>query len=146
MKIRFIFLGKKKSSVITQLVEQYNKRINFFVKSEIIYFYEKNNNKLESKLENLFNKKNFIICLDESGKEINSKSFSEFLEFNINCFDTICFLVGDSNGFNNTILDKSNYVMSLSKMTLTHLFARLLIVEQVYRSLTITNNHPYHNE
>ena len=146
MKIRFIFLGKKKSSVITQLVEQYNKRINFFVKSEIIYFYEKNNNKLESKLENLFIKKNFIICLDESGKEINSKSFSEFLEFNINCFDTICFLVGDSNGFNNTILDKSNYIMSLSKMTLTHLFARLLIVEQVYRSLTITNNHPYHNE
>ena len=146
MKIRFIFLGKKKSSVITQLVEQYNKRINFFVKSEIIYFNEKNNNKFESKLENLYSKKNFIICLDESGREINSKVFSEFLENKINCFNTIYFIVGDSNGFNNIILEKSNYVMSLSKMTLTHLFARLLIVEQVYRSLTITNNHPYHNE
>ena len=145
MKIRFIFLGKKKSSAVTQLVEQYNKRINFFLKSEIIYFNEKNN-KLESKLENLYSKKNFIICLDESGSEIKSKVFSEFLENKINFFDTICFLVGDSYGFNNTILDKSNYVMSLSKMTLTHLFARLLIVEQVYRSLTIINNHPYHNE
>ena len=145
MKIRFIFLGKKKSSAVTQLVEQYNTRINFFLKSEIIYFNEKNNNKLESKLENLYSKKNFIICLDESGSEINSK-FSEFLENKINCFNTICFLIGDSYGFNNTILDKSNYVMSLSKMTLTHLFARLLIVEQVYRSLTIINNHPYHNE
>ena len=125
MKIRFIFLGKKKSSAVTQLVEQYNTRINFFLKSEIIYFNEKNNNKLESKLENLYSKKNFIICLDESGSEINSKVFSEFLENKINCFNTICFLVGDSYGFNNTILDKSNYVMSLSKMTLTHLFARL---------------------
>ena len=146
MKIRFIFLGKKKSSAITQLVEQYNKRINFFVKSEIIYFNEKNNNKLESKLENLYSEKNFIICLDESGREINSKVFSEFLENKINCIKTIYFIVGDSYGFNNTILDKSNYVISLSKMTLTHLFARLLIVEQVYRSLTIINNHPYHNE
>ena len=60
--------------------------------------------------------------------------------------NTIFFLVGASYGLPSNIINQANCTISLSKMTLPHLMARLVLVEQTYRALTILNNHPYHHE
>jgi len=54
------------------------------------------------------------------------------------------FIVGSTDGIQKGILEKSNKVISLSKMTLTHSFALIILLEQIYRSATIVSNHPYH--
>jgi Uncharacterized conserved protein len=54
------------------------------------------------------------------------------------------FIVGSTDGIQKDILEKSNKVISLSKMTLTHSFALIILLEQIYRSATIVSNHPYH--
>ena len=69
-------------------------------------------------------------------------SVSSFL-FNNN-FKYLKFIVGSTDGIQKDILEKSNKVISLSKMTLTHSFALIILLEQIYRSATIVSNHPYH--
>ena len=63
----------------------------------------------------------------------------------MNNSSSIIFLVGDAYGVPKSIINQANYVISMSKMTLPHLIARLMIVEQTYRGFTILNNHPYHH-
>ena len=86
-----------------------------------------------------------IIALDERGKNIDSVSFSQIIENaqsdNIEkCF----FFIGGAHGLAPEIRQRANYIISFGKMTVPHKIARILLTEQVYRALTIINNHPYH--
>ncbi|MDA7810674.1 23S rRNA (pseudouridine(1915)-N(3))-methyltransferase RlmH, partial [Flavobacteriaceae bacterium] len=85
--------------------------------------------------------------LDEKGKSYNSIDFSKFIENKIvNSSKNIIFIIGGAYGFSEKIYSRSNSIISLSKMTFSHQIIRLFMVEQLYRALTIINNHPYHNE
>ena len=59
-------------------------------------------------------------------------------------FSKILFVLGGTDGFSEEIINLSNKQISLSKMTLTHSFAAIILLEQIYRSVTIKINHPYH--
>ena len=145
MKLRFIFLGKKKIESYDLLMQNYLKRLNISVKSDFIFLNEKNNLKLENKIFSLIKSRDCLVVLDERGNHMSSAKYSTFINKLLNESNTIFFLVGASYGIPSNIIQKSNFKISLSKMTLPHLIARLLLVEQTYRSLTILNNHPYHH-
>ena len=83
-----------------------------------------------------------FISLDETGKTITSIEFSNLI-FN-NHFKKIVFFIGGTDGLTGMTLDKSDQILSLSKMTFTHSFAAIILLEQIYRSATIKINHPYH--
>ena len=146
MKLRFIFLGKKKIQSYDLLMNKYLKRLNSFVKSDFIFLNEKNNLKLEDKISSLIKSRDCLVVLDERGIRMSSYKYSVFLNKVLSESNTIFFLIGASYGIPKDIVKKSNFTISLSEMTLPHLIARLLLVEQTYRSLTILNNHPYHHE
>lgn len=155
MEIKLIVVGKTKSSELVRLINEYVKRINFYKKFKIIVVNslksKKNSEKEIKKIEgeNILKsvKKNeLIFLLDESGKSFNSRKFADFLSNKFKTNKSIVFVVGGAHGFSNEIKQRSNEIISLSEMTFSHQIIRLFFTEQVYRALTILNNHPYHND
>ena len=92
-------------------------------------------------------KGDYIVLLDERGKNYNSLEFSNFLQGNmINGIKNLTFIIGGAYGVDNQLKDLAKNKIALSNMTFSHDMARLFFVEQLYRSLTIINNIPYHNK
>ena len=155
MEIKLIVVGKTKSSELVRLINEYVKRINFYKKFKIIVVNslksKKNSEKEIKKIEGenvlkSVKKNELIFLLDESGKSFNSRKFADFLSNNFKTNKSIVFVVGGAHGFSNEIKQRSNEIISLSEMTFSHQIIRLFFTEQVYRALTILNNHPYHND
>ena len=144
MKITLICIGKNNSKSFDSEINKYFKRINNYLNFSIIYF---NNSKLLDKKVNSLRKKNCLIyLLDEKGTEYNSLKFSYFIQKKINSgINNLTFIIGDYSGFSKLITHNFNNKISLSKMTFSHQMTRLFFCEQLYRSFTIINNHPYHN-
>ena len=155
MEIKLIVVGKTKSYELVRLINEYVKRINFYKKFKIIVVNslksKKNSEKEIKKIEGenvlkRVKKNELIFLLDENGKSFNSRKFADFLSNKFKTNKSIVFVVGGANGFSNEIKQKSNEIISLSEMTFSHQIIRLFFTEQVYRALTILNNHPYHND
>ncbi len=88
-----------------------------------------------------------IIALDESGKSLTSRAFSDYLlKMRDDGTRTLNFVIGGPDGHGPGIKNEAAMKLSLSHMTLTHGFARILLVEQIYRALTILLDHPYHRQ
>ena len=155
MEIKLIVVGKTKSSELVRLINEYVKRINFYKKFKIIVVNslksKKNSEKEIKKIEGenvlkIVKKNELIFLLDENGKSFNSRKFADFLSNKFKTNKSIVFVVGGAHGFSNEIKQKSNEIISLSEMTFSHQIIRLFFTEQLYRALTILNNHPYHND
>ena len=155
MEIKLIVVGKTKSSELVRLINEYVKRINFYKKFKIIVVNslksKKNSEKEIKKIEGenvlkSVKKNELIFLLDENGKSFNSRKFADFISNKFKTNKSIVFVVGGAHGFSNEIKQKSNEIISLSEMTFSHQIIRLFFTEQVYRALTILNNHPYHND
>ena len=87
-----------------------------------------------------------IVCLDEHGDNYTSKKFADYIEKTYETYPEIVFIIGPSDGLSNEIKKLSHKLISLSNLTFTHDIAKLLLIEGLYRSQCITNNHPYHRE
>ena len=146
MKLKFIFLGKKNTSSYDIIMNNYLKRINSYTSSEFIFISDKKEQKIGQKVEQLLKPKDCLIVLDEKGKLFNTIDFHDFVHSKITLFNSVYFLIGGSYGVSKNIMKNAHAVISLSKMTLPHMLARLILVEQIYRVITIINNHPYHHE
>jgi len=85
--------------------------------------------------------------LDEHGLEFSSVEFSKWIEKKmIAGMRQIVFVIGGPYGFSNTVYQRSDVKISMSKLTFSHQMVRLIFVEQVYRAMTIIKNEPYHHE
>ena len=155
MNIKLIYISKNKSNNIEFLVEDYEKKINHFISYSSIGLKNKNQKsekKLIQKSESnliLKNIKNndLVILLDEKGKEFSTKDFSKFISDKMmNRTKNIVFIIGGAYGFSSEFKKKFKLKIALSKLTFSHDMARLFFSEQLYRSLTIINNVPYHNQ
>ena len=155
MNIKLIYISKNKSKNIEFLVEDYEKKINHFISYSSIGLKNKNQKsekKLIQKSESnliLKNIKNndLVILLDEKGKGFSTKDFSKFISDKMmNRTKNIVFIIGGAYGFSSEFKKKFKLKIALSKLTFSHDMARLFFSEQLYRSLTIINNIPYHNQ
>ena len=147
MNIKLIYISKNKSNNIEFLVEDYEKKINHFISYSSIGLKNKNQ-KSESNLilKNIKNN-DLVILLDEKGKEFSTKDFSKFISDKMmNRTKNIVFIIGGAYGFSSEFKKKFKLKIALSKLTFSHDMARLFFSEQLYRSLTIINNIPYHNQ
>ena len=127
-------IGKIKKPWIKEGIDQYKKRMPDLIIREFKHF------KINSFKEN--RDKNIIISLGEEGKSFNSKEFSSLL-LNFNN-QKITFFIGDSDGLSSQFKYNSDILLSLSPLTFPHELARLVLIEQIYRAVSITKNSPYH--
>ena len=84
------------------------------------------------------------IALDPAGVEMDSHQFAKYISNNLERTKHITFVIGGAYGLDKTLLDSLNSTLSLSKLTLPHLLAKLVLLEQIYRAQTIIQGHPYH--
>jgi len=89
----------------------------------------------------------FVVALDERGTQHSSPSFAEWLQtLGTQGKSRVVFLMGGAYGMDDSIKTRANAIISLSRLTFTSQLARALLVEQLYRALTIINGMPYHKE
>ena len=89
----------------------------------------------------------YLVLLDEKGKEFTSIQFSTYLEKKMHTVPKrLVFVVGGPYGFSEAVYKAASEKISLSKMTFSHQMIRLIFIEQIYRAMTILNNEPYHHE
>ena len=90
----------------------------------------------------------FLVLLDEKGKQFSSKEFSLYLSSKMNMPQgrSIVFCIGGAYGFSPGVYSRSNDIMSLGKMTFSHQMVRTIFAEQLYRAFTILRGEPYHHE
>ena len=155
MNIKLLYIGKNKNNNIETLIENYEDKIKHFINFKIQCLKTKNKSYKKSSIikfdsEIIFKnlkKEDIIILLDEKGKDFNSIEFSKFLEEHmIRGVKNLTFVIGGAYGFSKELKEFAKNKISLSKMTFSHDMARLFFIEQLYRSLTIINNIPYHNK
>jgi 23S rRNA (pseudouridine1915-N3)-methyltransferase len=92
-------------------------------------------------------KGDWLILLDERGKDFSSLKFASYIENLLQqSHRRLIFLVGGAYGFSPEVYNRANGKISLSKMTFSHQMVRLFVLEQIYRAMTILRNQPYHNE
>jgi 23S rRNA (pseudouridine1915-N3)-methyltransferase len=88
----------------------------------------------------------FVIALDEKGQQFTSVQFAKKLE-QISIHNShITFIIGGADGLHPEIKQLANLVLQLSALTYPHALVRVIILEQIYRAITILDNHPYHRE
>jgi 23S rRNA (pseudouridine1915-N3)-methyltransferase len=98
-------------------------------------------------IEKLLEPSDFLVCLDEHGKQFTSLQFAEFLNKRmVSGCKRVVFLIGGPFGIDQSILVKSSYILSLSNMTFSHQMIRLFFCEQLYRGFSILKNEKYHHE
>lgn len=154
LSVNLISVGKVKEKYINMGIEEFTKRLQSFVKFNLIELKEDGNdsNREESiKKESILIKncleksKGYNILLDVQGKEFSSETMAiEIEKLTVNGISTINFIIGGSYGVSDEIKTISNIRLSFSKMTFPHQLMRLIFLEQLYRWFTITNNIKYH--
>lgn len=156
MTIKLLCIGKTDKQELDALIQLYFKRLQFYTnfEIEIIPDLKKVKNLDESQQKNkegeliLAKIKNtdFVVLLDENGKQYSSEDFSEYLQKRMNSgLKQLTFVIGGPYGFSEEMYKRANSKISLSKMTFSHQMVRLFITEQIYRAFTILKNEPYHH-
>lgn len=156
MRINIISIGKTKAGFISEGVQEYLKRLRHYIKIEWIEIPASKRSKtleckglLEYEAENIkarCHPRSLRVALAENGKELTSQGFSEWIGHRmIEGTGVIDFIIGSEAGIDTSIIDKADMILSLSKMTFTHQFVRLIFLEQLYRAFTIIRGEPYHH-
>ena len=156
MKITLISIGKTDNQHLEVLINDYIKRLGFYVSFTFIVIPDikkaKNLSEVQQKkaegteiLKRIISS-DTLILLDENGKSLNSIGFSEFLQKKMNSgLKNLIFMIGGPYGFSEEIYQRANAKISLSTMTFSHQMVRLFFIEQLYRGFTILKNEPYHH-
>lgn len=156
MTIKLLAIGKTDSKELQKLIDDYQKRLGFYIKFEFEIIPDLKNSKnltedqqKQKEGELILGKLNatdVLILLDENGKQMDSVSFSSYLQKHMNSgIKQLVFVIGGPYGFSEDVYNKAQAKLSLSKMTFSHQMVRLFVVEQLYRAFTILRNEPYHH-
>ncbi|MCH7413000.1 23S rRNA (pseudouridine(1915)-N(3))-methyltransferase RlmH [Belliella sp. R4-6] len=156
MQIKLIAVGKTDSKEIQSLIEEYIKRLGFYIKFELEIIQDLKNTKSLSedsqkeKEGELILKKlqtsDDLVLLDENGKQYGSVDFSDIVQKKMNSgLKQLVFVIGGPYGFSDAVYQRANSKLSLSKMTFSHQMVRVFFIEQLYRAFTILRNEPYHH-
>lgn len=147
--LHLITVGKLSDRNIEELEREYIKRFS----SPRLYTHEvkshAENLALEAKevlakIDDISKNENpYIVLMTENGKQFTSVEFSQWLAQKNESYSVI-FIIGGAAGHGTAVIEKAHFKFSLSELTFPHKLARLLLIEQIYRSQTIKNGHPYH--
>ena len=137
MKIRIVAVGK-----IPSYLKEAQVRYLHRLKNVEVLEVRKQKTKEEEGKKLLGKAKGYVVALDERGKGMSSREFASFVQNH----PFVTFLIGGADGLSEEVRKKSNFLLSLSKMTLQHDVARIVLLEQLYRANQIIKGTPYHRD
>jgi 23S rRNA (pseudouridine1915-N3)-methyltransferase len=153
MRLRFVWVGKTKRAPVKELIGEYLGRLGRFAQVEAVELRDRDD--VGAVARRIIDKEGedilartvsdpFVVALDERGREMDSLQMAEFVErHRLAGTKQITFVIGGHNGLSDGVRRRADLVLALSRMTMTHEFARVLLVEQVYRAFTIIHDLPY---
>lgn len=146
MKIKICAIGRLKEKFLIDGVGEYLKRLKPFAKVEVAEIPECRTLEEEgAKLLAQILRESFIIVLDVAGETLSSEKFAEKIAaLNLHGVSDITFIIGGAFGLSEEVRRAADFRLSFSPMTFTHQFARLILVEQIYRAFKIIRGEPYH--
>lgn len=157
MKIILLAIGKTDAHYFIDGINEYVKRLEHYIPFELLTIPDIKNTKnltadqQKEKEGELILKSlqtgDYLVLLDERGKEYSSLQFASYLEKKANIVSKrLIFVIGGPYGFSQAVYDRANEKLTLSRMTFSHQMIRLIFVEQLYRAMTILGNEPYHHQ
>lgn len=157
MKIQFWSIGKNNEPYIKAGVEEFTHRISKYYKVEWTIIPLPKNSGMMSEMDlkkkegemilSFLNKEDYLVALDENGKQLNSEGLATFIQKRANeSTKTLVFLIGGAFGLDDAVLKRANFKWSLSQLVFPHQLVRLILAEQVYRACTILRNEKYHHK
>jgi len=147
MRLLIIAVGHKMPDWVSTACHEYSKRMTSDCAIELKEIKPDASPAKEAvKIRAAIPKNAWVIALDEHGKDMNTKELANQLTYWRDTGKDIVFLIGGADGLDTTLKSNDTPLWRLSSLTLPHAFARLLLIEQLYRAWTILQGHPYHRE
>lgn len=157
MNIKLLAIGKTDNKNLQSLIDEYTKRLSFYIKFDLEVIPDIKNAKNLSEAQQKEKEGELIlgkltptdqlILLDENGSSFSSVGFSDYLQKKMNAgIKTLVFVIGGPYGFSDEVYKKAQGKISLSSMTFSHQMVRLFVIEQIYRGFTILKGEPYHHQ
>ncbi|MDX9811531.1 MAG: 23S rRNA (pseudouridine(1915)-N(3))-methyltransferase RlmH [Bacteroidales bacterium] len=157
MKISLYLNGRTTERSIAAAIDEYSARIGKYNPFEVVVLPDlKNTRNMPAeeqkaregiKIIQSLRNDDFVVLLDEKGKEFTTLEFAGWLEkLLMSSHRRIVFITGGPWGFSSEVYDRAHMKLSLSKMTFTHQMVRLLFLEQLYRIFTVIKGDPYHHQ
>lgn len=156
MKISFWAIGKTNEAYVKQGVEEFTRRISKYFKVEWTLIPMPKNAGMMSEMDlkkkegemilEWLDKSDYLVALDEKGKQLNSSGLANFIQLRANeSVKNLVFVIGGAFGLHEAVLMRADFKWSLSSLTFPHQLVRLILAEQVYRACTILRNEKYHH-
>ncbi len=155
--LHLIVVGKLKEQYWREAEKEYLKRLtpsteiviheireeSFSEKDPVELVKEKEGKKVLETLEKI--RDSFVVALEEKGKQFDSVGFAKNMSNWAGLSHSITFIIGGPLGLSRNVISKTNMTLSLSPLTFTHQMARVILLEQIYRAMMITQNRKYHH-
>jgi len=154
MRARLIWVGREnRRDPEAALCQRYRERIKPFARFEEKILKPFSSGTPEevraregARIASTFEDRDYTVILDERGMSLDSPGLAALLDARAGEGQRPSFVIGGAMGLAATLRQRADYVLSLSPMTLPHALARVVLMEQLYRALTIRVGHPYHHE
>lgn len=157
MKIGILTVGKTQQDFVQKGIEEFAGRIKHYLPFELEVIPDLKNTRnlsweqIKEKEGELILKnirpEDYVVLLDEKGKEFTSLQFAEYIERKMHSIPKrLIFIIGGAYGFSPAVYLAAQEKIALSKMTFSHQLIRVIFIEQLYRAMSILNNEPYHHE
>ncbi len=144
MRFQIISVGRERADPAAPLVNDYSNRISKFLPIENRILPPDRNNRIAEKVFKAAKKSDWLVALDEKGKEYDSRAFAGLVDSWMNRgVSLVTFVIGGADGLPVEVKERADFQLALSRLTLPHRLARLLLVEQLYRALCILRGVPY---
>ncbi len=138
--IRILAVGKLKDSRLADLAAEYLRRLGPLAACEVVELKDQGPAKEGAEMVRRLGAAAFVVAMDEHGDDVTSVDLANLLGGH----GSLSFLIGGADGLAPEVRGRADRVLRLSSLTLTHEWARVLLLEQVYRGLTILRGMPYH--
>ena len=156
MKVNLLVVGKTVNKELEHMIADYCQRLKHYISFELITLPDLKNTKglTEEQIKQAegelilakLGPSADVVLLDEHGVEYRSIELAQWMQKKQNAGRDLWLVIGGPYGFSEAVYSRANSQLSLSKLTFSHQMIRLLVVEQLYRAMTILRGEPYHHE
>ena len=153
-KIRILAVGRSHDRQIAPLIHEYESRLSIRMRVEWQFIPHESGTKNargvqvsseSNSIRSSLKKAEYVIVLDDTGTQLTSDIFSEKLHDLASDSQDICFVIGGAYGVDDALLAQADFVWSLGKLTLPHQLVRAVLIEQLYRAVSIWDGRSYHH-
>lgn len=148
MKLILLSVGKEKDDITDDVVAHFKLRLTRYLPLEIMCApHDVSKEKEGDKILSLIKKDDYVVLLDERGKDIKSEALAELVENRmVDSVRRMVFIIGGAYGVSKKVEERANYTWKLSSLVFPHMLVRVIVLEQLYRALTIIRGEKYHHE